>query len=91
MAKIDVITVKLVCHIPVDRSDAAAVLAAYDTAQGLCVAAEGLGQTTWEKRLNRVTAPPPKPKPEATEDNPTDDGLDIPENLRRAPKSAAAE
>ncbi len=62
--KIDVITVKLTCHIPIDRNDGNSVDEVYGIAQGLCIAAEGLGQTTWEKRLNRVPAPQPRPAAE---------------------------
>lgn len=82
--KIDVITVKLTCHIPVNRDDRESVDAAYATAHGLCVAAEDLGQTTWEKRLNRVPAPKPAPQdPDIAPGAALDAGLDIPDNLRR--------
>ena len=98
--KIDVITVKLTCHIPVNRDNREAVDAAYATAQGLCVAAEGLGQTTWEKRLNRVPAPAPAPvaaepvegnldPPESKSEAP-DDGMDFPDGLDRRPESETA-
>ncbi len=63
--KIDVITVKLTCHIPVDRDDRKSVDKAYATADDLCIAAERLGRTIWEKRLNRV--PALQPQPDATE------------------------
>ena len=94
MAKIDVITVKLVCHIPIGTSNRKSLNEAYDEAEGLIVDAGNLGFFTTEPELrhNRVAAPPPKPEPEDAEPpDDYDDGLDIPENLRRAPKSAAAE
>ena len=96
MPKHDVITVKLTCHIPVNRDNREAVDAAYATAQGLCIAAEGLGQTTWEKRLNRVPAPEPAqpaPEPELTAHTtaPAGDGLDSPDFLRRTAEPEAAE
>ena len=81
--KIDVITVKLICHIPVNRSDRESVDAAYDTAHRLCDTAESLGQTTWEKRLNRIRAPKPAPEASEPEPEPTDDGLDIPPHMVR--------
>ncbi len=77
--KIDVITVKITCHIPVERDDRESVDEAYHNAERLWLAAESLGQTTWERRLNRVPAPKPLPQP-TTE---ADDGLDVPDNLRR--------
>lgn len=89
--KIDVITVKLTCHIPVNRDDRNAVDEAYAIADGLGDGAAALGQTSYEARLNRVTAPEPKSVAEPVEgdlDTPEskpkrDDDLDVPPNLRR--------
>jgi hypothetical protein len=80
--KIDVITAKLICHIPVDRSDRESVDTAYAFADHLRDTAAECGQTTVETRLNRVPAP-----------EPADDGLDIPDNLQRTAETepAAAE
>ena len=87
--KIDVITVKLTYHAPIDRSNAAAVLEVYRVADDLLAAAPKNSQPTIDKRLNRVTAPEVAPEASA----PADDNLEPPENLRRKPKGeqAAAE
>ena len=60
MPKIDVITVKLTCHIPVDPGDMVSVQFAASCAEGLRVAGEKLGQTSYETHINRVTAPEPE-------------------------------
>ena len=57
--KIDVITVKLTCHIPVARSDRESVDKAYAIADAWADEAATLGQTSCETRLNRVSAPEP--------------------------------
>ena len=59
--KIDVITVKLTCHVPVARSDRESVDKAYAIADDLGDKAALLGQTSYESRLNRVPAPQPQP------------------------------
>lgn len=41
-----------------------------------------------DSRLTRV--PAPKPAPEVSEPEPADDGLDIPDHMRRVPKPAPA-
>ena len=98
--KIHVLTVKLTCHIPVNPGDVMSVQEAANYAEILHGAGEDYGQTTVETRLNRV--PAPEPAPEASEPEPKseddgfdpqpDDGLDIPDNLRRtSPEPAAAE
>ena len=92
--KIDVITVKLTCHIPVNRNNRESVDTAYGMADGLIENAEILGLTTADKRLNRVTAAPeptaPEPEPEAAElVAAPPDNLVIPDNLRRVSKSKA--
>lgn len=89
--KIDVITVKLICHIPVDTGDDESQQNVAGHVKALRELAEGLGETTVEKRLNRVSAPEPAPEvteptPEPAATEPADDGLDIPNNLRRVPK-----
>lgn len=92
--KIDVITVKLTVHIPVDRDDRKAVAAAYKLADSLCEAGDAIGETAaYEARLNRVPAPRSAPEPKAETTEPPDDGLDIPERLRRTAETepAAAE
>ena len=102
--KIDVLTVTLKRHIPIDRKNAASVLEAYSRADELTAAARDYGQAGIATCLNRVTAlapemEVPEPKPEASEPEPVepntefiDDGLDIPDNLRRTdPETAAAE
>ncbi len=58
--KIDVITVKLVCHIPVARSDRESVDKVYAIADAWADEAATLGQTSCETRLNRVPAPEPQ-------------------------------
>ena len=78
--KIDVITVRLTVHIPLDRASSGAVLDAYKRAEGLLDFCSNVGESSMEKRLNRVPAP-----------KPADDGLDIPEPLRRTAEPAAAE
>ena len=93
--KIDVLTVKLTVHIPLDRADATAVLDAYKRADGLLAFCSNVGKATMDWRLNRVPAPEPKaeasePEPEALE--PAADNLDGPSFLDRTdPKMAAAE
>ena len=98
--KINVITVNLICHIPIDRDDRRAVDAAYKLADSLCEKGDEIGETVaYHARLDRVmapvpTAPEPKPKlavPEAPKPEPPKDDLDIPENLSRTPKPTAAE
>ena len=61
MPKIDVLTVKLTCHIPLDPGSVASVQFAASVAEGLRDAGEKLGQTSIETRLNRVSAPEPEP------------------------------
>ncbi len=94
MTKIHVLTVKLTVHIPVDPGDVMSVQEAANYAEILRGAGEDYGQTTMETRLNRVPAPEPKaegPEPEPGPE-PADDGLDIPDKLRRAaPETVAAE
>ena len=99
--KIDVITVKLTCHIPHELGDIVSLHDATDAIEGLRRYAADLGQTTIESRVARV--PAPEPKPEASEPKSDDprvsttesaaDGLDIPERLRRTAETepAAAE
>ena len=94
--RIDVLTVTLKRHIPIDRKNAASVLEAYSRADELTAAARDYGQAGIATCLNRVTAlalemEVPKPQPEAPD--PADDNLDIPERLRRTAetKTAAAE
>ena len=94
--KIDVITVKLTVHIPVDPGSVDSVQEAADDVEQLLAHGNGLGQASIETRLNRVPAPEPKaeasePEPEAND--PADDNLDIPESLRRTAETepAAAE
>ncbi len=59
--KIDVITVKLTCHIPVDPGGVDSVQAAARHSEELSYFASEFGETTVETRLNRVPAPEPKP------------------------------
>ena len=92
MPKIHVLTVKLTVHIPVNPGSPDSVKRAADQADALRAAGSIVGETTVDWRLNRV--PAPKPAPEASEPEPTesaDDGLDIPENLKRTTETAAAE
>ncbi len=68
MSKIDVITVKLVCHIPVTRSDRQSVATAYNIADDLAAFAKTLGETiVTDQHLNRVPAPPPASPPPPAE------------------------
>ncbi len=98
MSKIDVITVKLTCHIPIGPSNRKSLEEAYDTAEGLIAAAGDLGffTTAPELRHNRVAAP------EAAEASPDNSGPrvatcathdDLPEHLwlKRTAKTEAAE
>ncbi len=89
--KIDVITVKLTCHIAFNPTDRQSVNKAYATADRLLDDAVELGQTTGEVRVNRVTAPEPapsaEPEPEEDEPEPADD-LDLPANLDRRAETA---
>ena len=95
MAKIDVLTSKLIVHVPVDPGDPESVHTAAIDIEHLHIVAKGIGQTTIETRLNRVAAPEPEPKasdpvvPEAPDAEPPDD-LDIPDNLRRTTEPDAA-
>ena len=102
--KINVLTVKLTVHIPHKPGSMLSLHDVTDAIEGLRRYAAELGQTTIETRLNRVSVreiQPPAPAPEASEPaldpetfaEPPDDGLDIPEHLRRtpAPEPAAAE
>ena len=87
--KINVLTVKVTVHIPVDPGDVESVNTVAVGATHLHAAAAALGEATMESRLNRV--PAPKPAPEASEpaldpgptEPPDDDGLDIPPALDR--------
>lgn len=89
--KIDVISGTLKFHIPIDRNDRGAVTAAYAIADGMLAASPKSYQATLATHLNRVIAPAPEPQPELATNDPADDGLDIPDNLRREPEPAAAE
>ncbi len=76
--KINVLTVRLTVHIPVDPGDIDSVQEVARHAESLRAVASELGQTSVEHRLNRVhdlEAPDPA------------DQLDIPD----APQAAAAE
>lgn len=90
--KINVLTVKLTCHIPIDPADAVSRDEAGKDAEGLIALAAdiGLGQPVVEVRQNRVTAPEPKPEAPEAADEPAEDehDLDIPDNLRRTPAAA---
>ncbi len=91
--KINVLTAVLKVDIPVDPSSLTSVQNAATQAQRLREAANRIGRTTVETRLNRVSAPEPKSAPEG--DHPetgasAPDNLDIPDNLRRVPKPKAA-
>lgn len=70
--KIDVLTVKLTCDIPVNPGDPESVQAAATRIEHLHTVAKGLGQTTIETRLKRVPAP-----------EPAGDGMDFPDGLDR--------
>ena len=90
--KHDVIIAKLTVNIPVDRDDRESVDNAYATADALLASVPKPIQATMETRLNRVTVPEPEPVvPETPDAEPLDDGLDIPESLRRTSEPAAAE
>ncbi len=94
--KIDVITATLTVHIPVGRGDSESVHKAYAIANDLLAATPEFAQATLDTRLNRVPAPEPKAEasePELAANDPADDGLDIPERLRRTAETepAAAE
>ena len=68
--KIDVLTVTLKRHIPIDRKNAASVLEAYSRADELTAAARDYGQAGITTCLNRVAALAPGvevPAPEASE------------------------
>jgi hypothetical protein len=83
MPKHDVITAKLTCHIPVDLADPDSVRVAAERTKALLKAAKGFGQASMPKPcFGRVPAPEPEP---------ADDGLDIPDNLRRTAQTEAAE
>ncbi|KKL55643.1 hypothetical protein LCGC14_2253350 [marine sediment metagenome] len=91
--KINVLTVKLTVHIPVDPGSVDSVQEAADDIEQLLAHGNGLGQASIETRLNRV--PAPKPAPEASEpalaaNDPADDNLDIPERLRRTAETEPA-
>ena len=80
--KIDVITVKLTVHIPLDRADAESVVEAYKHAGHLLTYCSKHGcQASKEQRVNRVSA---------WETKPADDGLGIPDNLRRTAETETA-
>ncbi len=81
--KIDVITVKLTCHIPVNPGDVGSVQNAAGRIERLAATAAALGETIIETRVARVTAP----ELEASEP------AEPPENLRRKskPEQPAAE
>ncbi len=64
--KINVLTVMLKCHIPLDPGKVVSVQLAASCAEGLREAGNKLGQTTMETRLNRISAP----APEASEPEP---------------------
>ena len=91
--KINVLTVTLKVDIPVDPGDVDSVQEVAGHAERLGTVARELGETTIETRLNRVSAPEPKSEPEGDEPETgasAPDGLDIPDKLRRVPKSKAA-
>lgn len=85
--KIDVLIVKLTVHIPLDRPNAVTVIAAYEQADRLEAYCSREGrQVSKEQRITRV------PAWESGESLPpaTDDGLDIPEPLRRTAETEPA-
>ena len=89
--KINVLTVKLTVHIPVNLADSSTVREASECAIALLEFGKGYGQASMpEPHISRVSAPAPKPAPEASAPN---DPLAIPEALRRtvATEPAAAE
>ena len=88
--KIDVITVKLTVHIPVDPGDIDSVQETARRADALLRYSEGHGIASIETRLNRVPAPKPAPEATEAEPKPADDGLDIPEPLRRTAETETA-
>lgn len=93
MAKINVLTVTSKTHIPLDPGSLRSLQEATAAANGLIVAASKLGETTSDTRLNRVPAPEPESEPEGDELETmaeAPDNLDVPDNLRRVPKPAAA-
>lgn len=67
--KIDVITVKLTCHIPIDLADPDTVQIAAERAKALLKVAKEFGQASMPKpHVARITAPvPTEPKPEPAE------------------------
>ena len=84
MPKIDVITVKLTCHIPVDLGDLVSVQLVASLADGLRVAGTKVGQTSIETRVNRV----PEPEPVVESPEAVAAGVPpIPHNLRRTAKA----
>ena len=99
--KIDVLTVTVKRHIPIDRKNAALVLEAYSRADELTTAARDYGEAGIATCLNRVAALAPELEVPAAAEPPDlgddagpeapDDGLDIPAGLdRRAETDSAA-
>lgn len=89
--RINVLTVKLTTHIPVDLKDAETVVYAAKCAEGLLAhcKAHGWLASMPEPQVSRVSAP--EPAQEAPEPAPPDDDLDIPPGLdRRAETEPAA-
>lgn len=91
--KINVLTIKLTCHIPVDPGDPLSVAFAASCAKGLREAASKLGETSaLDTRLNRVPAPEPTqnapgPVPEAPESDPPTGSTSRPTwSARESPK-----
>ncbi len=76
--RINVLTVRLTVHIPVDPGDIDSVQEVARHAESLRAVASELGQTSVETRLSREPAPAPAP---------VADQLDIPD----APDAVAAE
>ena len=96
--RIHVMRHKLELDIEVDPTSHKSLDDAVSVIMRVKVYIAGLGASfkVTDSRLARVPAPAPAPKPaqEASEPGPAapaDDGLDIPENLRREPETAAAE
>ena len=94
MPKHDVLTVKLTFHIAVDLNDPDSVRAATSLANDLLKNAKGFSQASMQTRFGRVPAPEPEPETHGimtgTDQEPPDN-LDLPDNLRRTAKTAAAE
>jgi len=79
--KINVLTVKLTVHIPVNWAGRSTIDDAVDQAAAILAACKGYGQASMpEPHISRI----PTPEPAA-------DPLDIPDGLRRTSEPAAAE